>query len=684
MIFIHEVRTAVSRCPVALVTLILFCSGLSAWASAPNESAPLITEADLFGDIPLVSSATRLVQKRSEAPASITLIDREMIEASGALEISDLFRLVPGFQAYHVNAHVFGVTSHGLGSSHPRRLEVMIDGRSVYMPLLSTLDWRALGIGVNDIDSIEVVRGSNVPAYGSNAFLGAINIITRQPMKDPGTRVRTVLGAERTAKVELSHGGSLGRNTVRLAAGFQTSDGFDGVDDDGRAKYFNFHSSYTPSLTDSIDLQLGYSRGEAGVGPSFSRIFNREFDAGYQSLVWTRELERDGELRLQFYHHDYRINIEETRISELFGIAPPALSALGIPDELIPRTPEDGTTERYDLELQHQVRLGPEVRALWGAGVHLDQAQSEALLNSDQTIDETLWRLFGNLEWRPAERLSWNLGAMLEHNDLVGTKVSPRLALNYQLHRRHSLRASYTLAYRTPSLLEAHRDSRVTHSNGTLLLWLRNSDPELRAEEVRTLELGYLGQIPELELEIDLKLFREQVDHGIGRVTNAHSEPVLFGSLFERTTTTNNSAWRAQGLETQLKIRPGERTWLALQYAYLDIDGQSRGGDLDAGDSSPSPFVPRHTLSLLASHGLGSGWDASLGLYRQSATRFVGGSDIEAYNRLDLRLARQFSRGRTEGQAALLVQNLLEDYNEFQHRNLFDTRAFLTLSLHFL
>jgi len=59
----------------------------------------LLSENDFFIDIPEVTSATRMPQKISEAPASMTVIDRDTIEASGLQTIPDLLRLVPGFQS---------------------------------------------------------------------------------------------------------------------------------------------------------------------------------------------------------------------------------------------------------------------------------------------------------------------------------------------------------------------------------------------------------------------------------------------------------------------------------------------------------------------------------------------------------------------------------------------------------
>mgnify|MGYP001032562420 CR=1 FL=1 len=145
-------------------------------------------------DIPTVTSATRLTQHLSDAPVSMTVIDRATILASGAQTVPDLFRLVPGFQVAHVNTNKYAVTYHGHSDDFPRRLEVMIDGRSVYMPLISSPDWTSLGLKLDDIEKIEIVRGSNTATHGSNAFLGAINIITKHPSTESKVSGSLTLG----------------------------------------------------------------------------------------------------------------------------------------------------------------------------------------------------------------------------------------------------------------------------------------------------------------------------------------------------------------------------------------------------------------------------------------------------------------------------------------------------------
>src|SRR5512134_2109461 len=73
--------------------------------SAEQGAEGGISEQEFLREIPVVLSASRLRQPLDQAPAAITVIDREMIEASGAREIPELFRMVPGFVVGHVRGH---------------------------------------------------------------------------------------------------------------------------------------------------------------------------------------------------------------------------------------------------------------------------------------------------------------------------------------------------------------------------------------------------------------------------------------------------------------------------------------------------------------------------------------------------------------------------------------------------
>jgi len=60
-------------------------------------------------------------------------------------------------------------------------MQVLVDGRPVYNPLLGGVYWKSLPVQIQDIDRIEIVRGPNAVLYGSNAGLGVINVITKKP-----------------------------------------------------------------------------------------------------------------------------------------------------------------------------------------------------------------------------------------------------------------------------------------------------------------------------------------------------------------------------------------------------------------------------------------------------------------------------------------------------------------------
>lgn len=116
-------------------------------------------------DVPVVLSASRLIQPLGDAPASITLIDREMIEQSGARSIVDLLLLVPGFQVGRLANGDPTATYLGLSERYNPRLQLIIDGRPAYVPLYGGVPWSELPLALNTIERIEVTRAPNAASW---------------------------------------------------------------------------------------------------------------------------------------------------------------------------------------------------------------------------------------------------------------------------------------------------------------------------------------------------------------------------------------------------------------------------------------------------------------------------------------------------------------------------------------
>ena len=102
----------------------------------------------------------------------------------------------------------------------------------------------------------------------------------------------------------------------------------------------------------------------------------------------------------------------------------------------------------------------------------------------------------------------------------------------------------------------------------------------------------------------------------------------------------------------------------------------------DIVDNDLPESAPRNTFSLLAHYSLGAGWNASVGVYRSGRMMWLNDGDVtQAYTRVDARLARQWKWQGREVEAALVGQNLGEDYSEFREENLFSRRVYGSLSL---
>ena len=71
---------------------------LSPWVAAQQAEPASLSEKDFLDEMPVVLSVSRLAQPVDEAPGAVTVLDRAFIRMTGARDVADLLRLVPGFQ----------------------------------------------------------------------------------------------------------------------------------------------------------------------------------------------------------------------------------------------------------------------------------------------------------------------------------------------------------------------------------------------------------------------------------------------------------------------------------------------------------------------------------------------------------------------------------------------------------
>lgn len=157
-------------------------------------------EALIFQNIPNVVTPGRREMSIKESPNAISVITRSEIRFSPCRTIPELLQYVVGMDGYTKTHTDMDVIARGQTFDESPEMLVMIDGQPVNVAPYSGLQWPTVPIALEDIDRIEIVRGPASAAYGADALLGVINILTI-PVKDRKNSIKTMIGELGTQEV---------------------------------------------------------------------------------------------------------------------------------------------------------------------------------------------------------------------------------------------------------------------------------------------------------------------------------------------------------------------------------------------------------------------------------------------------------------------------------------------------
>lgn len=673
----------------ALATL-----GLSQLAMAKEVSDDEL----FFGELPTIASVSRLPQRQQDAPTSVTLIDRELIRASGIRDLNDVLMLVPGFQTFTHTTDPVRVTYHGLtDDDFSSRVQVLIDGRSLYSPLFrGGVNWNMLPVAIEDIERIEVVRGTNSAAYGTNAFQGVINIITVDPALIRGFSVSANQGNQGVRDQTLRAGGGLGeagyfRFTYQQKRDTALSDRSP-WHDSLSSRLFDLRADL--ELSDDDDLQVNLGQINAGmpmgtIGDPGWPLHDFTQSSSYLQTTWRHALSPDADLNLRYAYTQDRA---DDQFNGAYLLSPPALS----PGDLIYKDGSfGGHSTRHELELEHVFRAQPNLRVAWGTGYREDTVQSELQYYGNQQHRRSVARTFGNAEWKPATWFTGNLGTSLDRDSLAGTSFSPRASAGFHVTPQDTFRIGYAKATRTPSIYDYRGDFRyeayITRDGstrippGALYQYGFYGNPNTPSEKLRSIDIGYLGEWRAWRMSLDIRAFREDIPNRLLIV----SRPIGNLGLCDFRGCADSEAdfltpvqhIRTQGVEYQWRWQPLDGTRLLLNQTFTRIhadsldqfvndssisSGARSASDLERDRQLAEMSAPRRATSLLWIQQLPFGFQFSAFGQKQSKMKWTLNSEAEGYSRLDLRLGYPFRLGDSHGEVALTAQSINGPHGEFR------------------
>lgn len=676
---------------------LLFCLRLSI-AYGVMTAIPVFAEEDtFFSSLPLVASVSRLPQRLEDAPTSVTVIDRDMIRSLPIRDLNDVFRLVPGFQTYPNTTEAGRVTYHGLTDEEfSPRLQVLVDGRSMYSPAFRNgTNWALIPVALEDIERIEVVRGTNAVSYGSNAFLGVINIITVDPSVVRGFSVHGSHGSQNVRDYGFRSGGRLGEvGDFRFTYRQQNDDGlrnrYDWIDS-YNSQLFDFRADFALTDRDVLQISAGHvaavtQRGRLNTSTWLSNPTNpiRDFNQSNSSFQaqWRRTLSLNSDFQLR-----YAYSSDEG--SE--GFINPGNSGRGIAPYLY--DPWGAKGERHEVEAQHNTRLAESIRLAWGGSWRQDSVSAPTTLRGQGNVKRDVGRLFGNLELKPIPWLTGNLGLSWEEDSLAGSHPALRASASFHINPRNTVRIGASRAYRTGSIV----DYRGDWWNGAKYQF--RGDPNMPAERMDTWEIGYIGDWRDWRMSLDVRLFDEKVHNRLLVIDRDESSDLIPDAM------TAIQDVRMRGVEYQWKWSPFESTKIVLSQMFINAEADfiqsamantsnslwNPGNDFEKRrniDALSERGMPRRSTSLLLMQKLPWNFEFSLAGYWQDKAKWSINTWAERYQRIDSRLAYPFRWSGFGGEVAWIVQSLNGAHFEYKAYNdpadrIVERRQWITLRLEY-
>lgn len=549
-----------------------------------------------------VTSVSRRAERLSQTASAIQVVTQEDIRRSGATTLPEALRLATNLQVAQVDSRQWAISARGFNSTTANKLLVLIDGRTVYTPLFSGVFWDVQDVLLSDIDRIEVISGPGATLWGANAVNGVINVITKDADDTQGLLLSGGAGTELRGFGAARYGGTLGsrlryrvygkgfaRDATALPSGQDAAD-------DWRFGQGGVRVDWDPSAGNRIVLQGDLYDGRISQ-PSAGDI---AVSGGNIMAKWSRRLSERSNLSAQLYYDRTQRDIPGT-----FG--------------------EDLDT--YDLELQHQTRVGGRHEVVWGIGYRVidDQVDNSAALAFLPAHVTRRW-FSGFVQDEIAlipERLHVALGTKIEHNDYTGVEIQPSGRVNWTFSPSATLWAAVSRAVRTPSRID--RELFAPRQPPHFLA----GGPGFDSEEELAYELGYRHQHKALLLSVATFYSRYHGLRSLEQVNPPAASPLVIG---------NGQDGESYGAEVNAEYWLTKRWRLRAGYTELRIRIWPNQGSTDTTRGASESHTPDRQFFLHSSVELPAHLRLDTGFRAIAA---ITNQQIPAYAELNARLTWQ-------------------------------------------
>ena len=597
-----------------------------------------------------VTSVSKKEQKLSQVAGAIFVITQEDIRRSGALNIPDLLRMVPGLDVAQINANTWAISARGFNLEFANKLLVLVDGRAVYTPLFGGVYWDTVDVPLEDIDRIEVIRGPGGAVWGANAVNGVISIITKSAADTKGGLVTAGGGTQAQGFGTVQYGGKIKEDSsYRIFAKYLNDDHLPDLngqngDDGWHLLHGGFRADTRLSAKDSLITEGDIYDGKEGgifvhsiLSPpqNINELGLALLSGGNVLTRWSHTFSSRRDISLQFYLDRY--------------------------DRDAPQFEEFRNT--FDFDFQNHINLGARQDLIWGVGYRHTADQTAPTIDRAFLPANFAGQLFNvfiqDQITLKSDRVALYVGSKVENDYFTGFDLEPSVRLAWTPSNRRTFWAAISRAARTPTRRDVGLDAALTPLPGPAEVALLGN-PNMKSEHVIAYELGYREE-PTDYLSLDVAGFfntykgLESLEPSASFFDSNSSPPVLVFPIVLG----NKMYGSTEGVEASVNWKATHRWTLNFGYSFLKMNLHTDPTSLDTVsvvDTEGSN--PDHQAQLRSHVELPRGFSWDVNAY------FVDSLPVQpvpSYTRLDTQVGWRLAE-RVE--LNLVGQNLLQDHHE--------------------
>lgn len=592
-----------------------------------------------------------------KAGVAVTVIDKQMIKASGARTIGDILRIVPGVTTGYRFGHSLSIGTQGGAEEFSRRINITVDDRSIFTPTTGSLISFNI-VPLEDVERIEVYRGPNQSEFGSNSMLLTIKIFTAYAAERQGTEMSVRKGTNGIKDTYVQHGGKIGEVYVSGSFNETNDDGLVHRSDDTHKQQVFVRADYQPTQDDQISTNFGAAKSAIDVWVS-SNLNSDDHSASdgtwFISSTWTHMID-DSTYFTANLSHTYL-----ERESEY--LTAPVSKAVGrlywdIGYDFHSTTTEFALTKKFDF-----------VEISAGTKYSHDTVTSNSLFkDKDYGLDHNTY--YTSQIWNLTDSTTLHTGLEAESSsEFEENTYVQSISLVQDVGMRNSFRIGFSKGSRFPLLYEQEsgRKAYLFDRGMTPAFDVYNTE-KLDPEKMRTYEIAWMYSSLDKTLSSELRYYMNKYDNMVG-YTSVHNPGVLSQTGNTVTTAKNFlNTGTVKGIEASIDWRPTSEILLVASGSYTDVDSyiDPTTYNNNIGESSPSTI-----FAVLGQYSFGNDWRAG-GMYnRVQAFNWSNGWKLETQHNLDAFVEKCFG-----GITATKICTKLAGSNLLGHQSNFRPEAY--------